>query len=103
MGRGPLSGAIGILIVDADYNALQARSISDAEQYAREKAWAYLAACQAMPGWQNAYLSVTGPILGTRESRHVNAVYHLTAHDITAGRRFYDVVALEAWPIEYHH
>ena len=86
MARLPLSGDIGIFIVDAEYNALQARSISAAEQYAREKAWAYLAACQAMPGWQNAYLSVTGPILGTRESRHVNAVYQLTTDDITSGR-----------------
>ena len=84
MARLPLSGDIGIFIVDAEYNALQARSISDAEQYAREKAWAYLAACQTMPGWENAYLSVTGPILGTRESRHVNAVHQLTADDITS-------------------
>src|SRR5882672_10163682 len=50
MARLPLSGDIGIFIVDAEYNALQARSISDAEHYAREKAWAYLAACRTMPG-----------------------------------------------------
>jgi hypothetical protein len=55
-----------------------------------------------MPGWENAYLSVTGPILGTRESRHVNAVYQLTAEDITSGRRFDDVVARGAWAMEYH-
>ncbi len=103
LARLPLSGDIGIFIVDAEYNALQARSISAAEQYAREKAWAYLAACQAMPGWQNAYLAVTGPILGTRESRHVNAAYQLTAEDITSGRRFDDVVAAGAWAMEYHH
>jgi hypothetical protein len=103
MARLPLSGDIGIFIVDAEYNALQARSISDAEHYAREKAWAYLAACRTMPGWDNAYLSVTGPILGTRESRHVNAAYQLAAEDITSGRRFDDVVALGAWAMEYHH
>jgi hypothetical protein len=102
MARLPLSGDIGIFIVDAAYNALQARSISDAEQYAREKAWHYLAACQTMPGWEHAYLSVTGPILGTRESRHVNAAYQLTSEDITSGRRFDDVVALGAWAMEYH-
>jgi hypothetical protein len=79
MARLPLSGDVGIFIVDADYNALQARGISDAEHYVREKAWAYLAACQTMPGWENAYLSVTGPIPGTRESRHVDAAYQLTA------------------------
>lgn len=49
MARLPLSGDIGIFIVDAEYNALQSRSISDAEIYAREKAWAYLAACRTMP------------------------------------------------------
>jgi hypothetical protein len=102
MARLPLSGDIGIFIGDAEYNALQARSISDAEHYAREKAWAYLAACQTMPGWENAYLNVTGPILGTRESRHVNATYQLTAEDITSGRHFDDVVALGAWAMEYH-
>jgi hypothetical protein len=101
MTRLPLSGDIGIFIVDTEYNALQARSISDAESYAREKAWAYLAACQTMPGWENAYLSVTGPMLGTRESRHVNAAYQLTAEDITSGRRFEDVVALGACAMEY--
>jgi hypothetical protein len=78
MARLPLSGDIGIFIVDAEYNALQARSISDAEQYAREKAWAYLAACQTMPGWENAYLSVTGPILGG--SRVATRQCRLPAH-----------------------
>jgi len=55
-----------------------------------------------MPGWENAYLSVTGPILGTRESRHVDAAYQLSAEDITSGRRSDDVVALGAWAMEYH-
>jgi hypothetical protein len=102
MARLPLSGDIGIFLVDAEYNALQARSISDAERYARQKAWAFLAVCQTMPGWENTYLSVTGPILGTRESRHVNAAYQLTVDDITSGQRFDDVVALGAWAMEYH-
>src|SRR5260370_32148858 len=56
-----------------------------------------------MRGWQNACLVVTGPILGRRESRHVNAAYQLTAEDITSGRRFDDVVAAGAWAMEYHH
>jgi hypothetical protein len=102
MARLPLSGDIGIFIVDEAYNALQAKSISDAERHAREKAWAYLAACRTMPGWENAYLNVTGPILGTRESRHVNATYQLTSDDITTGARFDDTVARGAWAMEYH-
>jgi hypothetical protein len=55
-----------------------------------------------MPSWENVHLSVTGPILGTRESRQVNAVYQLTSEGITSGRRFDEVVALGAWAIEYH-
>jgi FAD dependent oxidoreductase len=102
MARLPLLGDIGIFIVDAEYTALQSRRVSDAEHYAREKAWAYLAVFRTMPGWEDAYLGVTGPILGTRESRRINAVYQLTAEDITSGQRFDDVVALGAWAMEYH-
>jgi hypothetical protein len=40
--------------------------------------------------------------LGTRESRHVNAVYQLTAENITFGQHFDDAVALGAWAMEYH-
>jgi hypothetical protein len=61
MARLPLSGDIGIFIVDAEYNALQASSISDAEQYAREKAWAYLAACQTCPAGRTPISALLDP------------------------------------------
>src|ERR1035437_3050642 len=44
----------------------------------------------------------TGPEMGTRESRHVNAHYQVTTQDVENGARFDDVVCLGAWPIEYH-
>jgi hypothetical protein len=47
--------------------------------------------------------STHADIRAGRESRHVNAVYQLTAEDITTGRQFDDVVALGAWAMEYHH
>ena len=40
-----------------------------------------------LPGCDKAYLVSTGPDFGTRESRHVNAVYQLTWEDVTEGRR----------------
>src|SRR6266478_6696349 len=57
---------------------------------------------RTIPGCEHAYILATGPEIGTRESRHVNARYQVTTQDIENGARFDDVVCLGAWPIEYH-
>lgn len=44
----------------------------------------------------------TGPKFGTRESWHINARYQVTEHDVITGTRHNDVIALGAWPMEYH-
>jgi hypothetical protein len=98
----PLSGDLITYYVDASYNALDGASITGAEVEGRERAWAYLRAVQAIPGYEKAYIVSTGPKFGTRESRHVNAHYQLTERDVTTGAHFDDVVALGAWPMEYH-
>src|ERR1700680_1249527 len=69
------------------------------EKYA---ASAYLQAIRTIPGCEQAYILATGPAIGTRESRHVNAHYQVTTQDVENGARFDDVVCLGAWPIEYH-
>src|ERR1700730_18725714 len=51
---------------------------------------------------ENAYILATGPEIGTRESRHVNALYQVTTQDVENGARFDDVVCLGAWPMEDH-
>jgi len=102
LGRVPLSGDIVALVIDEDYDARDGRSISDAEVHGRAQAWAYLAAIKAIPGYENAYLALTGPDIGTRESRHINARYQITREDVSGGARFDDGIALGAWPMEYH-
>jgi len=72
MARLPLSGDIGILSLTRVQRTAIAQYLRR-RQYAREKAW-LPRRLSDHAGWQHAYLSVTGPILGTRESRHVNAV-----------------------------
>ena len=52
-----------------------------------------------LPSCENAYIFATGPEIGTRESRHVNALYQVTTQDVENGAHFDDVVCLETWPI----
>jgi hypothetical protein len=85
--RLPLSGDLVCYVASADYDPRDARSFSDAERRGREQAWAYLEAIRTIPGCEAAYLASTGPEFGTRESRHIDAVYQLTWQDIVTGHR----------------
>ena len=98
----PISGDVITYYIDATYVALDSASITGAERAGREKAWAYLAAAQKIPGYEKAFVASTGPKFGTRESRHINAHYQITENDVTGGIRHDDVVALGAWSMEYH-
>jgi FAD-dependent oxidoreductase family protein len=53
-------------------------------------------------GCPDAYIVSTGPEIGTRESRHVVAHYRLSRNEILGAARFDDVIAVGAWPVEYH-
>ncbi|WP_375419265.1 FAD-dependent oxidoreductase [uncultured Hymenobacter sp.] len=98
----PVSGDLMTYLIDATYDALDSASITQAEMAGRARAWAYLAAIKTIPGYEQAYIVSTGPKFGTRESRHVNGHYQVTEADVTSGARHADVIALGAWPIEYH-
>ena len=98
----PVSGDLVVYLVDEEYDARDAGSLTAAEISAREKAWSYLHAIRHIRGCEHAYIASTGPMIGTRESRHVNARYRLTKRDVTEGATFDDVIALGAWAVEYH-
>jgi hypothetical protein len=100
--RLPHSGEVLAFLADEAYDARDARSISAAEQHAREQAWAYVQAIRALPGHEQAYLIATGPAIGTRESRHVLSRAPLSGDDVLAGRVPPETVALGAWPVETH-
>jgi hypothetical protein len=55
-----------------------------------------------LAGCGNAYLVSTGPDFGTRESRHIDAVYQLRWEDVVAGQKMTDSIALGAWGVEWH-
>ena len=100
--RLPLSGDLVCYLASESYDPLDVRDISTAEMRGRRQAWAYLEAIRDIPGCAGAYLASSGPDFGTRESRHINAVYQLSWQDVANGRRFDDSIALGAWGAEWH-
>ncbi|MDR2673945.1 MAG: FAD-dependent oxidoreductase [Opitutaceae bacterium] len=55
-----------------------------------------------VPGFENAWFSMTAPFLGIRESRRVTGRYMLNRDDILGCRRFDDAVAVGSYPIDIH-
>ncbi|TMJ26088.1 MAG: FAD-dependent oxidoreductase, partial [Alphaproteobacteria bacterium] len=100
--RLPISGDVVAYLVAEEYDARDAASIGAAEMRGRRQAWTYLDVIRGIPGHGNAYLVSTGPEFGTRESRHVDALYQVTAEDLRSGARFPDGIALGAWASEFH-
>jgi glycine/D-amino acid oxidase-like deaminating enzyme len=55
-----------------------------------------------VPGFADAFLADTAPVLGVRESRRVTGEYMLSGDDVDGQARFPDGIAAGAWPREYH-
>jgi hypothetical protein len=100
--RVPLSNDVITYLVSEAYDARSAASISTAERLGRKQAWAYLDIIRTIKGCENAYLAVTGPSFGTRESRHIDCTYQVTEADVLKGASFEDSVALGSWGTEWH-
>jgi hypothetical protein len=100
--RLPISGDVVAYLVGEEYDARDAASIGAAEMRGRRQAWAYLDVIRGIPGHERAYIVSTGPEFGTRESRHIDAIYQVSAEDLRKNARFPDCVALGAWASEFH-
>jgi FAD dependent oxidoreductase len=56
-----------------------------------------------VPGFGNAYVAQSGVHTGVRETRRIVGDYRLTAEDVLEARRFDDVVARGAYPVDIHN
>jgi hypothetical protein len=56
-----------------------------------------------VPGFERAYIAQSGVHTGVRETRRILGDYQLTADDVLEGRRFDDVVARGAYPVDIHN
>jgi hypothetical protein len=59
--------------------------------------------CRYVPGFERAYVAQSGVHTGVRESRRIVGDYRLTADDVLAARKFEDVVARGAYPVDIHN
>ena len=53
---------------------------------------------QYVPGFEHAFVSVTGSEVGVRETRHIEGLYTLTGQDAYEGRKFEDSVSRGLFP-----
>jgi glycine/D-amino acid oxidase-like deaminating enzyme len=56
-----------------------------------------------VPGFERAYLAQSGVHTGVRESRRITGDYRLTAADVLEARKFEDVIARGAYPVDIHN
>jgi hypothetical protein len=56
-----------------------------------------------VPGFERAYVVQSGVNIGVRETRRIVGEYQLTATDVLEARKFDDVIARGAYPIDIHN
>jgi hypothetical protein len=56
-----------------------------------------------VPGFEDAYVEVSGTQVGVRETRRILGGYVLTADDVAQARRFPDVIARNTYPMDIHN
>src|SRR4029079_11191441 len=77
--------------------------LTEAEIRGREDADVIFNAFKAsVRGFENAYMSSTGPFVGVRETRRIVGDTTLTIADIVSERAQPDVIALGAWWLDRH-
>jgi len=79
-----------------DLTAAELEGRRQAEQFA---SWLQ----DEVPGFANAYLSVTAAQIGIRESRRVKGLYELTEDDVLSCRKFADGIARANYAIDIHN
>lgn len=55
-----------------------------------------------VPGCAHAFVSMTAPMVGVRETRRIVGEYTLTADDFWKARKFDDAIARNCYPIDLH-
>jgi glycine/D-amino acid oxidase-like deaminating enzyme len=56
-----------------------------------------------VPGFENAYIAQSGVHTCVRETRRITGDYQLTADDVLEARKFEDVIARGAYPVDIHN
>jgi FAD-dependent oxidoreductase family protein len=98
----PAGDEFWCMAIDLTVDGADCMSQTDAERLGRKTAHAWLVALRGQPGLERAYIISSGPQVGVRESRHVEAELMVTADAASRGERRDDGIARAGWPMEVH-
>lgn len=77
------------------------RSVAAASLKARRQVLALASFCRdEMPGFEHAWVSRIGPVVGVREGRRLEGLYTLTREDVASATKFEDGVAAADSPLD---
>lgn len=85
-------------------DATNAKSLTDAHSEARHQVLeAYAVLRDKTPGFENAEILSVAPVLGIRESRHIEGEYKITIEDVSKGTKFDDRIAVYGFGMDVHN
>lgn len=84
-------------------DATNSKSMSDAHRSARLQVLdAYKVLREETPGFENCEIFQVAPVLGVRESRHIDGVYKITVDDVANGTKYPDRIAVYGFGMDIH-
>jgi hypothetical protein len=87
-----------------DVDATNSKSMSDGHKRARRQVLEALDVLRNdTPGFENAEILQVAPVLGVRESRHIDGKYKITVDDVSNGTKFDDRIAVYGFGMDVHN
>ncbi len=85
-------------------DAANSKSMTDAHSRARYQVLdAFAVLHDKTPGFENAEILQVAPVLGIRESRHIEGEYRITVKDVSEGTKFEDRIAVYGFGMDVHN
>lgn len=89
--------------ISAEIDGTDPFHLSRAQVKGREIIQRYVAFCRRyLPGCEQAYLVLTAPMVGVRESRRILGEYYLTTDDVLGAKKFPDAICRNNYPLDIH-
>lgn len=87
-----------------DVDAANSKSMTDAHSTARYQVFdAYSVLRDKTPGFEASEILQVAPVLGIRESRHIEGEYKITVKDVSEGTVFEDRIAAYGFGMDIHN
>ncbi len=86
-----------------DVDGTDVRHLTQAQIKGREIIGRYVTFCRKyLPGCERAYLVMSAPMVGVRESRRIRGEYYLTTEEVLGAAKFPDAILRNNYPLDVH-